>query len=35
LEGLHLFEHGLALLGGIGHVGQLQVHLLFSQRFGG
>ena len=31
LEGLHLVVHCLAVLGGVGHVGKLEVHLLFGQ----
>jgi hypothetical protein len=35
LERLHLFEHGLALLGGVDHVCDLELHLLFGKEFGG
>ena len=34
LERLHLVEHGLALLGSVCHVGDLEGHLLFSHHFG-
>ena len=32
-ERLHLFHHALILLGGVGHVAELLLHLLFSYGF--